>query len=283
MKTTIKITSIIASLILMTGACGCSLVLPQGNNDGDKTQTEDALCGTFIVFYDGGQAITADDFADDEAIKIYFGKTYYEENSESYYWQSFCGRDVFSDVIYNNNIKELDDKLTGREVSITASLCYTDALADCTMHTYGIYYDEDERTYYTADLNVDDTLSVFGNFKRSQSIKLYDENSQEISYDFTIEINLKKTYSVSQINIIEFDEENNSIKKTENYLENEYNASQECSYVIVEEIATDDTEEMFTRRTLVEKGEDNIGTFEYYLPDDYGLTSRQQLKINFES
>lgn len=282
MKTAIKITSIITSLIMTAGVCGCSLVLPQKNSGGanDAAKDVDALCGLFMVFYDGEKAITEEDFAADQAIKIYFGKHYYNEETDDYYMESVCGRDVFSDIAYNYKTNELDDKLTGYDVSITASLHHTKALTGYEMHTYGIYFDEERRTYYTSDLNETADWSGLAGIARSQSIKLYDKNSEELSYNCKIEINFQEICNVTQLNIIEFDGDNNLVKRTDNYLGTDYQTSDDCQYVVIEEISHDGEGET-AHRTLIEKDEEGVAMFNRYIPDEYGLAANQQVKINF--
>ena len=149
MNTILKALSLVVLCAITAGISGCSLVLPQ-QNDEDK----DALCGLFMVFYDDEKAITEEDFSNDEAIKIYFGKHYYTEEPDDFYWESVDGRDVLSDVVINYKINKLDDVLTGYDVSITASLPHTEALTEYEMHTYGIFFDDVQRSYYTSDLNV---------------------------------------------------------------------------------------------------------------------------------
>ncbi len=280
MKKTIKTFGLIMLSLLTVCVCGCSLVLPDGNDGNNAAEHEDALCGLFMIFYDGDRAITEEDFTNDEAIKIYFGKHYYSEEKDNFYWESIDGRDVLSDIAIDYKINELDDVLTGYDVSITASLRYTKALTEYKMLTYNIYFDEEQRTYYTSDPNANVNWDGLGSIGQSQTIKLYDQNPEGVLYNFEITINFVKINSVAQLNIIEFYGENNAVKKTDNYLGIDYRTSEACQYVIIEEISQGGEGDA-VRRTLVEKGEDGVSTFTHYIPDEYGLTESQQLRINF--
>lgn len=276
MKTIIKALSFVVLCAITAGISSCSLVLPQQNDE-----DEDALCGLFMVFYDGEKAITEEDFSNDEAIKIYFGKHYYTEETDDFYWESVDGRDVFSDVVINYKISKFDDVQTGYDVSITASLRHTEALTKYEMHTYGIYFDEEQRSYYTSDLNVSVNWNGLTGIERSQSIKLCDQSTDGVLYNFEIEINLKEIYDVTQLNIIEFDGENNVVKKSDNSMGTDYQTSEACQYVIVEEISPDGENGNIVHRTLIEKKEEADATFNYYIVDKYGLADNQQFKIYF--
>ncbi len=276
MKTITKALSLVVLCAITPGLSGCSLVLPQQNDEG-----EDALCGLFMVFYDGEKAITEEDFSNDEAIKIYFGKHYYKEETDDFYWESVDGRDVFSDVVINYNISKTDNALKGYDVSITASLRHTEALTEYEMHTYGIYFDEEQRSYYASDLNVSVDWNGLTGIERGQSIKLYDQSPDGVLYNFKIEINLREIYDVTQLNIIEFDAENGIVKKSDNYMGTDYQTAEACQYVIVEEISPDGENGNIVHRTLIEKKKDADATFNYYIADKYGLADNQQLKISF--
>lgn len=282
MKKILNAFGLIIISVLTACICSCSLVLPNGNDGENNTaEKKGAMCGLFMVFYDGDKAITEENFTKDEAIKLYFGKHYYNEETDDYYLETGSGRNVFSDVAYNYKTNRLDDKLIGYDVAITASLHYTKALTEYKMHTYNIYFDEEQRSYYISDLNVDINWSGLSSIEQSQSIKLYDQSPEGVLYNFEIEINLVEINNVTQLNIIEFDGENNVVKKTDNYLSTDYQTSEGCQYVIIEEISPDGENGNIIQRTLIDKNEDADATFNYYIADKYGLAENHKLEINF--
>ena len=204
------LTMLLASAIILSFSA-CSLAVPDDDNvDGNNLPAfgTDKMVGFFAVIYDGeGNPLTSTDFESDDAVKYYREQVKFDDGTGDYYIAFTSGADVLGNV----RLRHTSGADEGLEIDVDLNFTYE--LEGSVMCLYGVYFDEENWSYYVnAELTVVALSSMSGS-EISQNLRatanMDDDEEQTITYTCSVNIDLIYTDYLTQVNIFEFDAGNN--------------------------------------------------------------------------
>lgn len=277
------LTILFASAITLSFSA-CSLAVPDdGGGDGNNLLAfgSDKMVGFFAVICDGeGNALTPTDFESDDAIKYYREQVKFGDGADDYYITFTSGADVLSNV----QLQHISGQDEGIEIDVDFN--FTHELEGSVMYLYGVYFDEENWSYYVNDELTAVALRAMASTGLSQNLKatadVGNDEEQTITYTCSVNIDFICTDYLIQVNIFEFDAGNNVINSSVRQRGENYQAGENCQYVIVEQVFTDEDGEQYSKRSLVDRTQDNDErTINLFYANGDGFTVEDALKINF--
>lgn len=278
------LTMLLASAIILSFSA-CSLAVPDDDNVGGNNLPAfgtDKMVGFFAVIYDGeGNPLTSTDFESDDAVKYYREQVKFDDGTGDYYIAFTSGADVLGNV----RLRHTSGADEGLEIDVDLNFTYE--LEGSVMYLYGVYFDEENWSYYVnAELTVVALSSMSGS-EISQNLRatanMDDDEEQTITYTCSVNIDLIYTDYLTKVNIFEFDAGNNVIKSSTRQRGENYQAGENCQYVIVEQVFADKNGERYSKRSLVDRSQedDEERTINLFYANGDGFTAEDALKIDF--
>ncbi len=254
------------SVVLSCGICvGCADAAPDVGDDGGQN-VENQMCGALVIFYNDGEAVTGENLSDADALACYEVMVPYADDEGEYYL-SFNSTDYsIYDISYRGG-----DKL--QELSF--NLYYTYALDADLVKICGVYRTPENEYILGADSANTISLSAVSAARITQ-----ENNPEDDCDDCTVTINFKCIDVLQGINIIEFDRDNKLVSQTVYSGQAEITASENCDYVVIEEIYEDNDGQIYSQRVLYDRFQGEAEKC-FYLPRDDGFVNVNSLKINF--
>ena len=284
------------TMIFNLCSCGGLVDTREEEDNGNALKLDgDLLCGFFIYFddLDNGKSFPTADFDSEDAIKHYWRLCRYE-GSESTYLQ-LCGSEELADV--KDDMTNEFSFCASSSVESEATLYYTAELIHKVMRILLVYHTPDGELYTVGQIGElissspsEHEYSQNANAKTTDTQGESETVLNEITYDCKITIKTKLIDDLVGVNVFEYGLDGNLIAEYEYTRGEEFAASSECAYVIIEEeyevseYAPDhrkeDKGEKYSIRTALNRGEDK--TIELKYPQENGLVSFENLKVAWE-
>lgn len=233
-KTGFKILSLLVvavmSAIIPVALCACDKVVtyPQA-----EPYPDDFQCGYLLVFYNGDEALTSEDFGSSGAVKNYIHKR------GGYLTVSEKGLPVNDGYVKFDGQPLLPDKSAA--VEICDAIRYTSELKGKTVAKYNLYYDAKLREVYKSD-----SASVFQlsggflafSFHERMGAKMPDENDrlQDITYKFDLTLQFAQVDKLVETEFSYFNAEGvqvHSVSTNEFEGDISVNGEYEYDYVVI--------------------------------------------------
>ncbi|MDE5943615.1 MAG: hypothetical protein K2H30_05340, partial [Clostridia bacterium] len=133
-----------SAVVFLTAFCACG-------NGADEPSAEpyprDFMCGYFLVFYDGEEAVTDEDFESPDAVKCYFYKNLF---SGGYTTFAVRGLQIFDGMITVEGSPVTPDK--SGKVEISDTFYFTPEIYGKMVARYSVYFDYESGDVYLSDM-----------------------------------------------------------------------------------------------------------------------------------